>query len=58
MNDIKGFDTFTKIEPIEKGLSNDKKYYIKIADGRRLLLRVSDISEFDSKKAEVGLIYT
>ena len=52
LHDIPDYDSFKKIEPIDKGLSNDKKYYIETADGRRLLLRVADISEFDSKKAE------
>ena len=28
MKDIKGYNTFTKIEPITKGWSDDKKYYI------------------------------
>lgn len=51
MNDIKGFDTFTKIEAVNKGLSSDKKYYIETADGRRLLLRIADISEYNRKNA-------
>lgn len=52
MQDIKGYDTFMKIEPLNKGWSSDKKYYIETADGRRLLLRVSDVSEHDRKRAE------
>jgi len=52
MSGIPGSDTFVKIEPINKGFSRDKKYYIETADGRRMLLRVTDISEFDRKKAE------
>ena len=51
MKDIKGFDKFVKIEPISKGLSSDKKYYVETADGQRLILRVSDITEYDRKKA-------
>lgn len=43
-------------EPITKGWSSDKKYYIKTADGKRMLLRVSDIAELDRKKAEYGMM--
>jgi serine/threonine-protein kinase len=56
MNDIKGFETFVKIEPIVKGQSNDKKYYIETADGKRLLLRVTDKAEYDRKKGEYGMM--
>lgn len=56
MTDIKGYDSFVKIEPINKGLSGDKKYYIETDDGQRMLLRVSDISELDRKKAEYGMM--
>lgn len=54
--DIPGFNTFLKIEAIDKGLSDDKKYYIEAADGRKMLLRVSDIKEYDRKKAEYGMM--
>ena len=47
MIDIPGYDTFTKIEPITKGWSDDKKYYIENADSRRIILWVSDISELE-----------
>ena len=56
MIDIPGYDTFTKIEPVAKGWSGDKKYCIETAGGRRMLLRVSDISELDNKKAEYGMM--
>ena len=56
MQDIPDYDSFIKIEPITKGWSDDKKYYIETADGRRMLLRVSDISEFERKKAEYGMM--
>ena len=49
---IPGFDVFAKIEPITKGLSGDKKYCVTKTDGERLFLRVSDISEYDKKKAD------
>ena len=46
MKDIPNFDTFMKIEPIHKGWSGDKKYYVETKDGERLLLRISDISSY------------
>ena len=42
----------TVFEPITKGWSGDKKYYIKTAAEQQMFLRISDISEFDRKKAE------
>lgn len=42
-SDILAFDTFTKIEPVSKGFSSGKKYYIETADGKRLLFRVADL---------------
>lgn len=50
MKDIPGYNNFEKIEPIDKGLSGDKKYYIKTASGQRMLLRVADISEYERKE--------
>ena len=54
--DIPDFDSFVKIELIEKGQSNDKKYYIETSDNRRMLLRVTDIGEFARKKAEYEML--
>jgi hypothetical protein len=48
---IKNCESFVKLEPISKGLSGDKTYYAETSDGRRLLLRISDISEYERKKA-------
>lgn len=56
MQDIKSYHTFTKIEPVNKGWSNDKKYYVETENGSKLLLRISDISEYDRKKAEFELV--
>lgn len=56
MRDIPNFDTFVKVEPIHKGWSGDKKYYIETKDGERLLLRVSDISTYDEKKYEFDVM--
>lgn len=56
MKDIPNFDNFGKVEPIHKGWSNDKKYYVETKDGERLLLRVSDISAYDAKKHEFDMM--
>lgn len=56
MQDIKEYDTFSNIEHIRKGMSDDKKYRIETANERRLLLRVADISEYERKKNEFVLM--
>lgn len=56
MQDIKQYPTFKVIEPINKGWSSDKKYYIETKDGNKLLLRVADISEYDQKKTEFEIM--
>ena len=49
---MKIFDRIVKKEPINKGYSGDKKYYIETDDDRKLLLRVSDIAESEYRKTE------
>ncbi len=56
MRGIPGFDTFEKIEPVEKGWSDDKKYYIENAGGGKFLLRVADITRYERKKTEFELM--
>ena len=56
MRDIPNFDTFVKIEPIHKGWSGDKKYYIETKDDEQLLLRVTDISTYEEKKLEFDIM--
>ena len=51
--DIPSYNTFLNIRPVEKGWSSDKKYYIEISDNKSLLLRIADIAEYESKKAEI-----
>ncbi len=51
-SDIPRFDNWSVIEPVNKGWSDDKKYYIKTIDGEELLLRLSDISQYEKKKRE------
>ena len=51
MQDIKFFDGFSKIEPINKGWSDDKKYCVSKADGTKYLLRISPTERYEKRKA-------
>ena len=57
-NDIPNFETFTKIDLITKGMASDKKYHVITSDNRQLLLRISDIVEYDQKNTEFEIIKT
>jgi serine/threonine-protein kinase len=50
------YDTIVKSEPISKGLSDDKKYYVETSDSQRLFLRGSGLSEHDRKKSEYEMM--
>ncbi len=52
IDEILGSNKCNIIKVIDKGWSNDKKYYIETNNGKRLLLRISDISHFEKKKQE------
>jgi serine/threonine-protein kinase len=52
LHGIPGFETYVKVEPVDKGWSGDKKYRAETADGRRMLLRVAGSSLYDRKKTE------
>lgn len=56
MKDIPNYDQFTNITPIHKGWSQDKKYRVETHSGKKLLLRISDISEFEEKRREFELM--
>ncbi|SHN59105.1 aminoglycoside phosphotransferase family protein [Desulfitobacterium chlororespirans] len=56
MKNIRGYETFVRVEPLHKGWSSDQKYYIETAEGRRLLLRIADSSEYSRKKAEFAMM--
>jgi len=56
MNGIPGGEGFAKIEPIKKGQSPDAKYYIEAAGGCKLLLRMTDIKEFERKQGEYNML--
>lgn len=44
------------VEPVLKGWSSDRKYRIKTLKGELLLLRLSDIEQYDAKKKEYQII--
>ncbi|MFT4106894.1 MAG: phosphotransferase [Lacrimispora sp.] len=45
-----------RVVPIQKGWSDDRKYYIETADEQKLLLRTSDIKYYEQKKKEFDII--
>jgi len=51
-HDVPGYSEFVRTDPITKGWSNDKKYYVETSGGQRMLLRLSDIKEHGHKKSE------
>lgn len=56
MKDIPNYSTYIRIEPINKGWSGDRKYYVEAKNGERLLLRISDISAYDKKQQEFEIM--
>jgi aminoglycoside phosphotransferase (APT) family kinase protein len=51
-SDIPASKHWRKIEFLDKGWSADKKYYIESDDGKKLVIRIADISQYENKKAE------
>lgn len=56
LSDIPMFDSFIIIEPINKGWSTDKKFYIENNKGEKLLLKVFDKSNIDFRLEEYNYI--
>jgi aminoglycoside phosphotransferase (APT) family kinase protein len=54
--DIPASNSWKSIEKVEKGWSSDEKYQVLTADGTRLLLRLSVISELEDKRREYEII--
>ena len=48
--DIPNCESFIKIEPINKGVSGDDKYFVETTEGQHFLLRISDIESYERKK--------
>ena len=56
MKDIPHFEAFKVIKPIDKGISNNKKFFIETYEGKRMLLRMTDIKDFDRKNVEYKMM--
>lgn len=56
ITDIPNHETWTRVEPVLKGWSSDKKYYIEDREGRKLLLRLSDLRAYEKKQIEYDFI--
>lgn len=54
--DIESSINWETIDFVSKGWSSDKKYLIKTMSGELLLLRISDIEQYDTKKKEYDII--
>ena len=56
LQDIEGYATFAKLEPVEKGWSGEKKYYVETNQGAKLLLRLAPAHELGRKQLEYALM--
>ena len=52
ITDIPQFENWSKIEPIGRGWTTDRKYYVETAGRKKLLIRLCDISKYEQKKQE------
>lgn len=50
MQDEELYNIFSKVEPITKGWSEDKKYCVTKVDGTKFLLRISSVEQFGERK--------
>lgn len=50
--DISGYENWRKIDPLDKGWSSDKKYYVETITGEKFLLRISSMDTYEVKKYE------
>jgi serine/threonine-protein kinase len=56
LQDIRDYATFTKVEPVEKGWSGERKFYVETERGEKLFLRVTAASELGRKQLEFALM--
>lgn len=56
MQTIIQYNTFTKMQPINKGWSEDKKYYIETKSGEKLLLRLSPAASYERKRMQYKIL--
>ena len=43
------------VDKVSKGWSSDSKYFIKTKEGKMLLLRISDMEQYETKKKNMRL---
>lgn len=55
-DDIAESGHWRKVEFLDRGWSSDRKYYIEADDGRKLIIRLADISQYQTKVAEYEAI--
>ena len=48
---FQSFESFSAVEPITKGWSEDKKYCVTLADGTKYLLRITPIERYETRKS-------
>jgi len=51
LDDFPEIDTFVDIKPITKGWSEDKKYCVTKANGTKYLLRITPVSQYETRKS-------
>jgi len=49
-------DTFSTVKEIEKGMSGDRKYYIETRVGKKLLLRITEVSNYETKRKDYDFL--
>ena len=54
--DIKNSSDWQSVDKVSKGWSSDSKYFIKTKEGKMLLLRISDIEQYETKKKEYEIV--
>lgn len=54
--EIEGHNRWKRTEKIDKGWSDDVKFYIETEENQKLLLRISEIKTYEQKKKEYEII--
>ena len=54
--DIPSGAGWASVAPVNKGWSSDRKYRVRTREGEDLLLRLSDIGQYDAKRREYAII--
>ncbi|MEG0847248.1 MAG: phosphotransferase [Niameybacter sp.] len=52
LRDIPDFSKWTKIEQINKGWSQDRKYYVENNENRKFLVRIAEATQYEAKEKE------